>query len=1171
MTVPRTRGSWRWLVAALSLVGLVVAMLSALPTQADVGAADPPGDQVQLAKIDRELGPDLKRATADGDRVEAVVILADDPGTPSESPARRVATNLRSSARSSQSPVVDAIRDSGDQVLNTFWINNMILARLQPETLRELTAFDRVERIIPNFSVSTTSSPSPAAPTQQAEGESTWGIEKIGADDIHSELGVTGTGVRVAVLDTGVDASHPDIAGKLATDDPADPAYPGGWMEFSETGEPIPSAPYDSEAHGTHVSGTVVGGNASGTQIGVAPGAALMAGLVLPAGTGSFAQVVAGMQWALAPFDAEGNPAGAPADVVNMSLGAEGHFSEFIEPTRNMYLAGIFPAFSIGNNCAPDSSNTPGNVYEAFSVGATDSDDNVAPFSCGEVVHKSDWVDPPAEWPDTFVAPDVSAPGVDVISALPGGSYGPNSGTSMATPHVAGTVALMLEAEPDISVDEAADALAGTSVWDDRHGAERPNARFGWGRIDAYAAVTEAALDSGVTGTVTDAGSGQPLAGAVVTRLDTGRTTRTDEAGRFEMRMPAGTYGLEVSQFGYEVRTVDGIVVAADGFTQVDAALTLLPRGVIRGKVTYGPTGSTVPGATVEVLDVPVELSATTTRDGTFTIRDVPEGDYQVAASAPGLPHSESADVRVSSAQSSQRPHLVLPERVRMSVGTHGAEGDDFSVDPSVTSDGRYVAFYSVASNLVPGDTNGNDCGMLRPCGHDVFVHDRFTGETERVSLASDGTEGNLGSSAPSISQDGRYVTFMSAASNLVPGDTNQQIDVFVHDRVTGETERVSVGSDGAEGNDQSSSPVISDDGRYVAFSSWASTLVEGDTNGQGDVFVHDRWRGDTERVSITTDGGESDSEAAFPSISADGRYVAFDSSASNLVAGDTNGQTDVFVHDRRNETTERVSIATDGTQGTRRASSAPAISGDGRYVAFQSGAAELVPGDTNSRSDIFIRDRRNRTTERVSVAADGVQGNDNSSDASFSADARFLVFTSGATNLVAGDINGQDDVFVLDRREDTIERSSEAVDGDATAFGASGGAISDDGRIVAFHTNASTVEAGDTNQTLDVFVHDRRPWAPAVRLAYSDLDVSPSVVRSGHDATVSAELKNIGDLKGRFVAVLRVDGEVADRESLSVQPGRTEDTRFKVRRWEPGTYQVAIGPLTGELIVRPR
>jgi Tol biopolymer transport system component len=250
----------------------------------------------------------------------------------------------------------------------------------------------------------------------------------------------------------------------------------------------------------------------------------------------------------------------------------------------------------------------------------------------------------------------------------------------------------------------------------------------------------------------------------------------------------------------------------------------------------------------------------------------------------------------------------------------------------------------------------------------DIFVHDRQTGQTTRVSVASDGTQANDQSFRPAISADGRYVTFASVASNLVPGDTNGAqgvflgTDVFVHDRQTGQTTRVSVASDGTQANRESFAPTVSADGRYVAFVSLASNLVPRDNNGRRnpllgqDVFVHDRQTGQTTRVSVASDHRQALGPSFDPSISADGRRVAFASDASNLVLMDSNKLGDVFVRDRRAGTTVRASLASDGTQAND-SSSLPAISADGAAVAFFSSATNLVAGDANQTGDVFVRE----------------------------------------------------------------------------------------------------------------------------------------------------------------------------------------------------------------------
>jgi len=437
---------------------------------------------------------------------------------------------------------------------------------------------------------------------------------------------------------------------------------------------------------------------------------------------------------------------------------------------------------------------------------------------------------------------------------------------------------------------------------------------------------------------------------------------------------------------------------------------------------------------------------------------------------------AERQTVQPATLQAPAAPALGTTTLV--SLASDGSQGNDKSSYPTISADGRYVAFASIASNLVSGDTNNfcwNGSGGYDANCSDIFVHDRQTGSTARVSLASDGSQGNESSGGPSISADGRYVAFSSTASNLVSGDTNGDVDIFVHDRQTGVTKRVSLASDGSQGNSGSFAPsTISADGRYVAFYSGASNLVSGDTNGYSDVFVHDRQTGSTARVSLASDGSQGNDGSWSPSISADGRYVAFVSNASNLVSGDTNENWEVFVHDRQTGSTQRVSVASDGSQGNS-VSEFPSISAYGRYVVFVSNASNLVSGDTNENWDVFVHDRQTDSTERVSVASDGSQGNNICySPPTISADGRYVAFSSVASNLVSGDTNSTDDIFVRDRQNGSTERVSVASDGSQGNYWSSSPFISADGRYVAFYSDASNLVSGDTNETWDVFVHDR-------------------------------------------------------------------------------------------------
>jgi Tol biopolymer transport system component len=340
----------------------------------------------------------------------------------------------------------------------------------------------------------------------------------------------------------------------------------------------------------------------------------------------------------------------------------------------------------------------------------------------------------------------------------------------------------------------------------------------------------------------------------------------------------------------------------------------------------------------------------------------------------------------------------------RISVSTAGTEAAAASATPSISEDGRYVAFASTADNLVAGDTNTLS---------DIFVRDTVADTTVRVSVNSAGQQATGASTEPSISGDGRYVVFTSLAADLVVGDGNSASDVFVRDLVAGTTSRLSVDAGGADADGASSQPKIAADGRYVAFVSDATDLVTGDTNAARDVFVRDLQTSSTERVSVRSTGSQGDLSSEGPAISADGQFVSFYSLASNLVASDTNAVRDVFVRDRVASTTIRASVSSSNAQSNGGSFAfGNALSADGRYLVFWSSGSNLVTGDSNGQFDVFRRDLIAGTTIAVSVSESLALGNGLSENAVISGDGRFVVFNSLATNLAAGDTNGLRDTF---------------------------------------------------------------------------------------------------------------------------------------------------------------
>lgn len=559
-----------------------------------------------------------------------------------------------------------------------------------------------------------------------------------------------------------------------------------------------------------------------------------------------------------------------------------------------------------------------------------------------------------------------------------------------------------------------------------------------------------------------------------------------------------------------------------------------------------------------------------------------------------------------------QRPGEV--ERISMAFdGSQAQDPVDTAIglsswESAISADGRYVAFSSTAVNLVVGDANQ---------ASDIFVRDRITNKTEIVSVASDGTKaagacanGATGSTGPSISANGRFVSFSSCAANLVPGDLNLARDGFVHDRLTHRTEMVTVSSAGKQGtlpllpSHDSFASSISPDGRFVAISSYASDLIPDDTNGLSDAFLFDRVTRKIQRVSVssteeqTTSTGPLAGHSHAASVSSDGKFVLFNSHASNLVPGDTNAAIDGFVRDIAKGTTERVTVRTGGGQthvnggAGATASGGRAISADGRFVMFSSWASNLVPNDTNgagltSKFDIFVRDRKTGRTERVSVGSDGHEANDSTSPGSISLDGRYVAMASSANNLVEGDtgINGgnsvtvgaqpgDEDVFLYDRRFGTMEMLSRAPNGDeakghckipndALAPDASesfGGAVSTGGAYVSFQSCATNLVPGDTNKTRDQFVRHRGPHLGMTRVGASG---GGTVTFSGWSTFSGAVLASAADPADDGALDAGVTGSEIVNAELLYRP-EVDDLLLRVDLTLLPSVGVALGGISG-------
>ena len=495
MTTRRTQitGVLLSAIMVLSMVAFAFAAGAGATTGPSAGVAD--GVDTQGIATDSDVLADNSPAEpaeikgdllsdADDGPVTAIVRLGAADTSELTGDRDAVVSQLKSYAEQSQRPVVEAAGAIDSvTVLNQLWIANAVVVEADAEGLQELARVPGVDRIHPNFELTlteaseTTGDPSEAPRSGNVSADQTYGLDMINAPQVWDEFGNQGEGAEVAILDTGYDNDHPD----LPEIDPNEQ-----WQEFDSDGNPVPSDPFDSDDHGTHVSGTVVGSDDPSVvdrAFGVAPEATLYHGLVIPGGGGSFAQVAGGMQYSVDEWE---------VDIIGMSLGAAGFFTEMIEPSDNARAAGIILTASAGNG-GLGNTGSPGNVFPNFASGAVDENRDRAGFSAGEEVNtQSAWGSAaPDYFPDNYIVPNAAAPGVGVLSAVPGGA-GTKSGTSMSQPHKAGLFALMVsQAGGEFDRENLIQIVEDTATQPDNAPPEDPNVEYGHGIVDAYEAVSQ--------------------------------------------------------------------------------------------------------------------------------------------------------------------------------------------------------------------------------------------------------------------------------------------------------------------------------------------------------------------------------------------------------------------------------------------------------------------------------------------------------------------------------------------------------------------------------------------------------------------------------------------------------------------------------------------------------
>ena len=832
--------------------------------------------------------PDPSRPAADG--TVRVIVRARGTVVPEATLSATAVAKQRADLGTGRQAVEQVITAHGGKVLRSIDGQPFVAARIPAANVTALRQDSSVRQVAPDYVVRPTDVSSNA----------------LVGSPIANAAGYDGTGTAVAILDTGIDTTHPFLTGRVVAQGcfTTSSTCPNGQGTQTGAGAATP-CPFSGCDHGTHVAGIVAGRRtAGGTYDGVAPGASIIAVQVFSfvddcSCLGAYSSdLVAALQYV---FSLRSTYKIAS---VNMSLGSGPRFGPCDDdPAKpaidDLRAAGIATLIASGNDGAADGIDSPGCISSAISVGATDQYDVPASFSNS--------------------SPDLGllAPGVNIESSLPGGAFGSKSGTSMATPNVAGVWAMFKQQFPSASVSTVLTALrnTGRGVNDERNGIVTT-------RVCAAAAFGVGVCPNPDPPPPPTPPVNDDFAHATALIGTSGTISGTNVGATVEPGEPAHLNSPRTASIWYKFTAPSNGVLSVDTFgTTFDTVLALYRGSSLNSLIQLDANDDS--HQTLQSAVGPVRLVAGTTYRIAVADYDGGRGDVTVS-------------------------WIFRP-----------AFGD--STSSSISANGQLVAYASDVPSLIAGDDNNVA---------DVFVWDLAAKTTTRMSVTASGGGSNGPSSHPAISGNGARVAFASDATNLVTKDTNGTTDVFVRSRTGNDNSirRSSIATDGTPANGASDHPSLDTTGASIAFESDATNLVAADSNHASDVFVATYASGPTARVSLTNSGGQGLRASSGPSISGDGRFVAFTSGAANLVAGDTKMVDDVFVRDRTDATTRRVSSAQDDTEADG-ASTGGAISRDGGYVGFASEANQLVPGDGNGLSDVFLRRRRPVTITSVTPA----------------------------------------------------------------------------------------------------------------------------------------------------------------------------------------------------------
>ncbi|MFU8854841.1 S8 family serine peptidase [Micromonospora sp. SL1-18] len=1098
---------------------------------------------------------------------------------------------LVNTARASQAGLTRALAARGVH-FEQYWIANRVLVRAgDPQTLDAALAQEGVAEIQADEPVAL---PRPIEEKALAEAQTAaveWGIDNVRADRVWSELGVRGRGVVVGNIDSGVQFDHPALVNQYRGNlggGKFDHNY--NWWDPSRV---CPTeAPCDNNAHGTHTMGTMVGDGGAGNEIGVAPGAQWIAAKGCEASTCSLAALLSSGQFMLAPTDLSGGnprPELRP-QVVNNSWSGTGGQDFYDRVVDAWVAAGMFPVFSNGNaGPACVTAGSPADGSKAYSVGAYDSSNAIASFSSRGPGRNGE------------IKPNISAPGVNVRSSVPGNTYASYNGTSMAAPHLAGTVALMWSAAPKLAGDvESIRAALDLTAIDTEDltcgGTPDNNDVYGQGRLDALGATLRVAGNSGVSGRITDAASGAGISNAQLRVLnDDPFLTTTGPDGRYRLNLLPGSYEVEVSRFGYQPLSLSDVAVKAGKVTTVNATLEPLPTGTITGKVTLDETGLGVPGVAIHHGNIPL---TTTGADGTFRV-DAPIGTYEVVA---------------------RHEMFHAPEPVKVTIAERNSTVANF-----VLRCGDECNIDSLWTDRYDGSASSSDVARameLSPDGDAMFVTGESPGSgtgTDMATIAFDPTTGDRRWEArydgPGSGSDAGYGIGVSpnGATIYVTGpsmgiDKKTKYATVAYDAATGK-KRWEARYDGpGTGDDAALALDVSPDGAVIVvtglsddvWNDYATVAYDAATGHQLWVSRYDgpanltdtalsvKFAPDGATVHITgysrpASGVANDSDyatIAYRATTGEELWVARYSGpvtggsdlAQDLQVSPDSSKVFVTGYSAGKNRDDAATIAYDRATGdelwvARYDGPARGIDMGFALDVSPDGSAVYVTGRSagiGSKDDYVTIAYDAQTGNELWVARfDGpAKGDDIAQDVQVSPNGS-AVFVSGHSLGVGTNADyatvGYDAATGAQLWSARYNGPGNSFDGvNALRVSPDSARVFVTGHSFGIGTSrdyATLAYNAAATPELPVFV----PWG---------LQSQSNLVMSDGQAEVSVNVTNVGAAGGVYDAALLVDGRVQETKAVPLEPGGTSRVEWTVKLDEPGKYQIRVGHVTAPLRV---